>query len=92
MYIKVNKFILYFFIEKFLYSRKNDYLCIAIEKSSCSNQKMVDVVQLVRASDCGSECRRFEPDRPPLEKPWKKFQGFFRVGGCETKGGSESCL
>ena len=26
---------------------------------------MVDVVQLVRASDCGSECRRFEPDPPP---------------------------
>ena len=23
---------------------------------------MVDVVQLVRASDCGSECRRFESD------------------------------
>ena len=39
MYIKVNEFILYFFIEKFLYSRENDYLCIAIEKSSCSNQK-----------------------------------------------------
>ena len=28
---------------------------------------MVDVVQLVRASDCGSECRRFESDRAP----WK---------------------
>ena len=26
---------------------------------------MVDVVQLVRASDCGSECRRFESDPPP---------------------------
>ena len=26
---------------------------------------MVPVVQLVRASDCGSECRRFEPDRAP---------------------------
>ena len=26
---------------------------------------MVDVVQLVRASDCGSECRGFEPHRPP---------------------------
>ena len=26
---------------------------------------MVAVVQLVRASDCGSECRRFESDQPP---------------------------
>ena len=26
---------------------------------------MVDVVQLVRASDCGSECRRFESGLPP---------------------------
>jgi hypothetical protein len=29
---------------------------------------MVRVVQLVRASDCGSECRRFEPDPAPKEK------------------------
>ena len=52
--------------------------------------KMVDVVQLVRASDCGSECRRFEPDRPPLEKAleeiprlfscrWVWNQGRFRI-------------
>ena len=27
--------------------------------------KMVPVVQLVRASDCGSECRRFESVRAP---------------------------
>ena len=27
--------------------------------------KMVAVVQLVRASDCGSECRGFESHRPP---------------------------
>ena len=26
---------------------------------------MVPVVQLVRASDCGSECRRFESDQAP---------------------------
>ncbi len=29
---------------------------------------MVDVAQLVRASDCGSEGRRFEPDLPPQKK------------------------
>ncbi len=27
--------------------------------------KMVDVAQLVRASDCGSEGRGFEPHYPP---------------------------
>ena len=27
---------------------------------------MVDIVQLVRASDCGSECRGFEPHFPPI--------------------------
>ena len=30
----------------------------------CTN--MVAVVQLVRASDCGSECRGFESHLPPL--------------------------
>ena len=29
---------------------------------------MVDVVQLVRASDCGSECRGFESHPPPKKK------------------------
>ena len=28
---------------------------------------MVDVAQQVRASDCGSEGRRFEPDLPPMK-------------------------
>ncbi len=27
---------------------------------------MVDVAQLVRALDCGSRSRRFEPDLPPF--------------------------
>ena len=39
---------------------------------------MVDVVQLVRASDCGSECRGFESHLPPKDKPCKIhfLQGF----------------
>lgn len=37
---------------------------------------MVDVAQQVRASDCGSEGRRFEPDLPPHEKQLD-FQLFF---------------
>ncbi len=31
---------------------------------------MVPIVQLVRASDCGSECRRFESDWVPSERDW----------------------
>ena len=30
-----------------------------------NESNMVDVVQLVRASDCGSECRGFESHPPP---------------------------
>ena len=37
------------------------YICSA-------KNKMVDVAQQVRASDCGSEGRRFEPDLPPPQK------------------------
>ena len=45
------------------------YLCNA-------KAKMVDVAQLVRASDCGSEGRRFEPDLPPL-KVFRVSEDFF---------------
>ena len=34
---------------------------------------MVDVAQSVRASDCGSEGRRFEPDLPPFKRVSKKY-------------------
>lgn len=40
------------------------YLCTAFKK--CNN--MVTVVQLVRASDCGSECRGFESLQSPNKK------------------------
>ena len=40
------------------------YLCTAFKK--CNN--MVTVVQLVRASDCGSECRGFESLQSPKRK------------------------
>ena len=41
---------------------------------------MVVVAQLVRASDCGSEGRRFEPDHPPKQKAVDtKMYGRFRV-------------
>ena len=43
---------------------ENDYLCTR-KKQNATN--MVPVVQLVRASDCGSECRRFESVRAPQE-------------------------
>ena len=43
---------------------------------------MVDVVQLVRASDCGSECRGFESHLPPNKNPCKlsTYEGFLFVG------------
>ena len=40
------------------------YLCTTFKK--CNN--MVTVVQLVRASDCGSECRGFESLQSPKKK------------------------
>ena len=42
----------------FGYSEENAYLCTR-------KTDMVPVVQLVRASDCGSECRGFESHRAP---------------------------
>ena len=39
---------------------------------------MVAVVQLVRASDCGSECRGFESHLPPQKDTLQEnLQGFF---------------
>ncbi len=39
---------------------------------------MVVVAQLVRASVCGTEGRRFEPGHPPKKaKASKKFEAFF---------------
>ena len=40
---------------------------------------MVPVVQLVRASDCGSECRGFESHRAPNKETLQNeiLQGFF---------------
>ena len=40
---------------------------------------MVDVAQLVRAPDCGSGGRRFEPDLPPLNRKHLHFVGAFLV-------------
>ena len=38
---------------------------------------MVDVAQQVRASDCGSEGRRFEPDLPPSTENNRNTGCFF---------------
>ena len=37
--------------------------------------QMVPIVQLVRASDCGSECRRFESDWAPWRNRLKSYFG-----------------
>ena len=68
-----------FYAEKSLFLKKNaetfgdyekmHYLCTRFKELTNSSNKanliMVAVVQLVRASDCGSECRGFESHLPP---------------------------
>ena len=66
------------FFETFLCGKgKLFYLCSA-------KAKMVDVAQSVRASDCGSEGRRFETDLPPRWNGELNFDSpffyFFSVG------------
>ena len=45
--------------------------------SHFSDALMVDVAQLVRAPDCGSGGRRFEPDLPPLIRKHLHFVSAF---------------
>ena len=49
---------------------ENAYLCTRLTN-------MVPVVQLVRASDCGSECRRFESVRAPQQEDIAERQCLF---------------
>ena len=59
-------------------SGENSYLCIRkTERQRNLFSYMVPVVQLVRASDCGSECRRFESVRAPKEETSPKGNVFF---------------
>ncbi len=60
------------------------YLCTRFKEVMKSSSKarliMVAVVQLVRASDCGSECRGFESHLPPNEREvLLKELPFFRI-------------
>ena len=55
-----------------VWCEKNTPIVLLLQKKFIPLQRfretesyMVAVVQLVRASDCGSECRRFESDQPP---------------------------
>ena len=52
--------------------KKSPYLCTR-------NSEMVPVVQLVRASDCGSECRGFESHRAPSKRHRLNDVSFFCV-------------
>ena len=53
------------------------YLCTRLKNISANT---VAVVQLVRASDCGSECRGFESHLPPNEREvLLKELPFFRI-------------
>ena len=54
---------------------------------------MVAVVQLVRASDCGSECRGFESHLPPQQNAYSinKTQGSVAQLNRASDYGSEGC-
>ncbi len=52
-------------------------LFIPLHRFRKTESNMVAVVQLVRASDCGSECRRFESDQPPQNKKVLRCKTFF---------------
>ena len=56
------RFTLNFLRFLFCQTKKTSYLCT---RKRGTPRNMVDVVQLVRASDCGSECRGFESHPPP---------------------------
>ena len=58
-------------------SEENVYLCTRKSGNPGAFLYMVPVVQLVRASDCGSECRRFESVRAPKQKILPKGNVFF---------------
>ena len=65
-------------------SEENVYLCTRKTENPGALFYMVPVVQLVRASDCGSECRRFESVRAPFEslvsqQLTRHFLLFFRL-------------
>ena len=47
----------------------------------CGPHYTVPVVQLVRASDCGSECRGFESHQAPDEKPVARLAFFVGYHG-----------
>ena len=62
----------WFFCENVAQVNILHYLCTR-------NQQMVNVAQLVRASDCGSEGRGFEPHLSPLKGLQINLQAFFVV-------------
>ena len=57
---------------------QNKNICVSLH----SQLNMVPIVQLVRASDCGSECRGFESHWAP--KRGSRKTSFFRIVGSAT--------
>ena len=70
---------LHFFGEKFGHLENYTYLCSA-------KNEMVSIAQLVRASDCGSEGRGFDPHCSPIERGFAKREAslllYMREMGC----------
>ena len=74
-------------MSKTQFFRKNRIKNLVDSKKLCTfapaKQKatnMVPVVQLVRASDCGSECRGFESHRAPFKRHRFCDVSFYSVG------------
>ncbi len=62
------------FDDNFRVFRKKTRKCLVVSQKMTTFApaiQMVPVVQLVRASDCGSECRGFESHRAPKIKACK---------------------
>ena len=61
--------------------------CVSLQ----SNSNMVPLVQLVRASDCGSECHGFESHRAPQKSSGQKSGTLFFALYVRTQGSSSAC-
>ena len=49
-------------------NENNPYLCTVLKEVTSKKTDMVNVAQLVRALDCGSKGRGFEPHLSPQQK------------------------
>ena len=63
--------------KKQTYYLENRKYCPTFASLLRNKSDMVVVVQLVRASDCGSECRGFESHQPPQQRECKQCYSLY---------------